>query len=315
MEKIGKQESYSLEEIDNIVENIDKRNPRIKLADFYDTELFTKEHIDHDIEDEESDTKEFTEQKKRLSPHQRERMKIAEFVEVSIPEAIKNLGWLGEKVKVIRPSKWDDYKRGIDNVIQMLPEEVVEDEKDLKCIGFSIDFTISEKSTIDKAFEVSLAIARGKVPSMQYFSTSIKTKDGEKDIKIRDFKIPRIIMSCPDEILNKSKNDLLNYEKNPDDEKSVEKAKDSALRYHFIRETLSQLEFFANLSDEVKNEAAGKIYRDSLEQFTKIIDEQGIDDEMIKEKTGRSKGLISAFDLEANDGQWLKILKYMAAQK
>jgi hypothetical protein len=315
MEKLKNQEILDLEAIDIAVEEINKRSPKIGLASFYDSGLFTKAHIDHDIKDVENKRREILEQKVNLSEYQKSRDKIAEFVEVSIPEAIRNLGWLGENVNVIRPSDWDDYFRGIDNVVQMLPDEIIEDENDLKCIGFSIDFTISEKSALDKVFEASLAIARGKVPSMQYFSADIKTKDGDKNIKLRDFKIPRIIMSCPDDVLNKSKNDLLNYEKNPDDENIKEKAKDCVLRYHFIKETLSQLEFFSDLSSKLGNTEAEKVYSESLEIFKELIEEQGIDEKLIKEKTGGVKGLIGAFDLEANNGQWIEILKVMAKNK
>ncbi len=317
MEKLKTQETLDLEMIETTVEEIKNRpeNRRIDPKDFYESGLFSKKLIDHDIEDVEVKQKEILNQKAGMSEYQKSRNKIAEFVEVSIPEAIRNLGWLGENVNVIRPSDWDDYFRGIDNVVQMFPDEIIEDENDLKCIGFSIDFTISEKSALDKVFEASLAIARGKVPSMQYFSADIKTKDGDKNIKLRDFKIPRIVMSCPDDVLNKSKNDLLNYEKNPDDENIKEKAKDCVLRYHFIKETLSQLVFFTELAEKLGNTAARDVYNSSLESFKMIVEEQGIDDDLIEEKTGKISGLVGNFDLEANHGQWIEILKVMAKNK
>ncbi len=65
-----------------------------------------------------------------------------------------------------------------------------------------------------------LAIAKGKVPSMKYFKTDIQTSKGPMEIKLKNFKLPKVIMSCPKEIMDQSKEDLLNFEINSDDEEA-----------------------------------------------------------------------------------------------
>lgn len=306
-------EEINLDEIRSIIEKRESlpENKRIDPNDFRNNEAFPINMIKGDLEEVEEKRKRILEQKSRLSKDQIDANTIANLVEVAVPEAIRNLGWLGDKVKVIRPSLYDDYFRGIDNIVQMLPEEKIEDEKDLKCMGFSIDFTISDEEAQKKAFEAMLAIARGKIPSIKYFSTDIMTKKGKRNVKIRDFQIPRIIMSCPHKILKESQDDLMNYEKNPNDDEAKDNAKDTTLRYYFIRESLSQLKFFADLAERMENNGAKKVYEDSLESFEKIIDEEGLDDKTLGEKVGKTSGLIGAFDLDANDGQLIKILKEM----
>ncbi len=236
--------------------------------------------------------------------------KVANYVEIAVPEAIRQLGWLGDNVKVIRTSEYDDLFNGVDSVVQMVPKSIVENVTDLKTIGFSIDFTISPEGAGIKAFNLAVSIAEGKIPLVKYFSTDIMTKEGiTKNVKIRDFKIPKIIMSCSNQVLRRSQADLLKFEENPGDAEAKENAQDTVLRYHFIRQTLKQLEFFIGVAKEFGNTGAESLYQGSLESFKGIIAGLGITNEVLNEKLSGIKGGTEDFDLHANNGQYIEWVK------
>lgn len=322
MEMERRSGELDLQEVISLIENIEKlpENERIdpnffrnvkKVVDGKEINEFPIKMIMEDLKKVEEKKEMILHQKQNLTEAEINANTVASFVETAVPEAIKKLGWLGDKIKVIRPSLYDDYFRGIDNIIQILPDEVVEDEKDIKCMGFSIDFTISDDAAKKKVFEAALAIAKGKVPSIKYFNTNIITKKGKQNVKIRDFPIPKIIISCPHKILEESQEDLLNFEKNPNDVDAKERAEDTKLKYYFIRECLTQLEFFAEVAKKFANINAEKVYLSSLESLRNIMDEQGIDDKLLDKKNGKILGLMNDFDLDANDGQLIQILSVM----
>jgi len=309
----GSQEST---ETASVIEKIDQKpeNQPIDPKDFVGVSFFDEEEVKRDIYlVEEKRNKILNE--KSTNPIQNDAHISANFVEVAVPEAIKELGWLGKKVKVIKPSLYDDFFRGIDNVIQILPDEEVRDQKWIRCIGFSMDFTIDKEAAKNKAIEEMIAIKKGKVPAMKYFKTDIMTTEGQMEIKLKNFKIPKVIMLCPKEIMDESKNDLLHFEINPDDEYARKKAEDCVFKYYFMKESLAQLEFFATLAGMVGNKAAEDTYKNSLESFRHILKEQGIDEDFLEKKVGRYSGLIGKdFDLEADSGKFLTILEALSKQ-
>lgn len=303
----------AIDRIENLPENkrIDPNFFRnvFKIVDGKEVKEFPVKMIMGDLEEVEKIRASILNRRKDLSEDQIKANVISNFVEAMVPEAIKKLGWLGEKIKSIRPSLYDDYCRGIDNILQILPDEVVESEKDIKCIGISIDFTISEGEANKKMGEALAKIAEGKVPLVKYFNTNIITKDGKQNVKIRDFPMPRIIITCPRKIILESQDDLLNFSNNPDDTEAKEKAKETKLKYYFIRECLTQLEFFVDVAKRLGKTNAEQVYLNSLGLFKDILDEQGIDKKLLDKKNGKVLGLMSNFDLDANDGQLEKLLK------
>jgi hypothetical protein len=294
----------------------DFRNSYIKLnVNGKEIDAFPLNMIKGDLEDVERMKKEIIDQKSQLSEFQINANTVANFVEMAVPEAIKNLGWLGEDVKVIRPSLYDDYFNGVDNIIQMSSNEILESGEKGKYIGLSIDFTISEDQSMGKVWDNALLIAQGKMSQVKYFSTDIKTKHGIENVKIRDLQLPKIIMSCPHKILSKSQEDLLNFEKDSSDNDTREKAKDTVLKYHFIKETISQLKFFAEIAKRFKNINAENSYNTSLNDFIELIREQGITDEILDEKVGDIQSLSSRIDLDASDSLYIRMLRDVVKSK
>jgi hypothetical protein len=247
--------------------------------------------------------------------HQKESDMAADFVETMIPQAIRELGWMGDSVRVINPSLYDDLYRGIDMAVQMMPDKVVEDERFVRCMGFSVDFTISHLEAKKKIFDEMVQIAQGKIPSMKYFMAKILTKAGPKEIKLKNFKMPKIIISCTGEVLEEAKEDFLAYEGDKDDLEVKEKASKNPLRYHFIREALAQMRFFIKLAGKVDNPRAREVYSANLVAFESAIKDQEIDEGELEQKLKNIPSLIGKeFDLDANGGQFILILKAFAKQ-
>ncbi len=268
---------------------------------------FPEAMVKGDLKDVEKKREMISKEETTLSEKDKQISKMANFIEVAVPEAIRKFGWLGENVKVIRPSLYDDYFRGIDNIVQVEPNKPIENEKDINCIGFSIDFTISEKAAVDKMFWLAVSLAKGKIPSVKYFSANIKTKEGtSKNVKIKDFQMPKVIMACPGRVNSESKGDLLNVEKNPNDQEAIAAAKDTTLRYYFIRETLTQLAFLSDTSKRLGNMDAAELYAKSLESFQQIMAEQGITQELLDQKLDGIKSLTQQVNY---DDQFLGFIK------
>jgi len=277
--------------------------------------LFTEEVVKNDLLAVEQKLTQIKKSMAELSDSQREANITADFVETMIPQAIKELGWLGDQVKVIHPSLYDDFFRGIDMAIQILPDKEIVDERDMRCLGFSIDFTISRKEAETKFFNEMISIVLGRIPAMKYFATKFRTKEGEKEIKLKDFKIPRVIMTCTGQALEEAKEDFLKFEDDNKNQAVIERVSNNPLRFHFINETLSQLRFFTVLAEKVGNFRARDIYENSLRAFEVAVSEIGFDSNTVIEKTRNIPSLISKnFDLDANNGQMLEIVKTMATQ-
>lgn len=289
--------SSILNEMSSVTENIEKKpgNQPISPTNFIGEKFYTKEEIERDL------------QLVARTKAGFEKSNIpAKFVEKALPDASRI--WFGKNVKIIVPSEFDDIFNGIDNVIQILPDKIVKNEKDIRCIGFSVDFTTSLVQGQNKMFEESLAIYNGKIPFMKYFMTDIATLDGVKEIKLKNFKLPRIIMSCPEEVMSQSQTDLFNFENNPDDISAKEEVNNSKLKFYYIREVLNQLTFFSELAKRLQKEEISSIYNKSLESFKHIMKEQGISEEIMQDKLGDTPSLGAGFDLDADEGRFIKLL-------
>lgn len=265
-------------------------NKRIDPTDFInattlDDQYISEKIIREDLHKVEIKKNKIEEQGDSLDPNQNRANLIANFVEIAIPESIKNLGWLGKNVKVIKPSLYDDYERGVDSILQMYPDEIIKSRKDLRTLGFSIDFTISDAQSEKKFFENGLAIARGNVSEVKYFSADVMTETGSRNVKIIDLPIPKIIIACPqNEMLAEAQKHLFEYIRSPKDENKKNEAKETTLKYYLIRETLNQLRCFKDLSIKFGNRQAEELYGGALDSFLSILKDSEIDNGILEEK-------------------------------
>lgn len=301
-------ERLDLSAVMDVIKIIKESNKRIDPNDFrnattLDGEPISINIIKEDLEKVELKKNRIVKQDEGLNPSQTRANLIANFVEVAIPESIKNLGWLGADITALDPSLYDDYERGIDSIL-LYQNEIITDRRDLKTLGLSMDFTISDMQYEKKFFENGLAIAKGGIPKVKYFGADVMTVDGMRKIKIIDMPIPKVIISCPqNELLAEAQKHLFEYVRSPKNENKIKDARETTLRYYFIREVLSQLRCFKDLSIKFENKQAEELYNRALESFINLLENNRIDEEVLEERlTGINP---PKFLLDDPDGKYM----------
>lgn len=320
----------------------DPENQRINPVDFIDystiirgreINLFPRAEVVADIKRVEELQKTLTRKYEKGGEQvdQKENDARAALVESMLPQLIRELEWLGNRVRVINSSLYDDYFNKIDGAVQLLPDREIRDERDIRCVGFSMDFTLSLQEAHKKMFEQAVFLCQGRLPRMKYFRTNIDTSAGPRTIMLRDFKMPRIILACSGKVIDDSVDDFAAYEEGKDDPNIKERLNDCDLKYYFIRETLSQLNLFKELigrfiametaegNDPVLIEKYRRmlaIYSDASEQLTGITDSLGYDTDSIREKIKHIPSPTDKFDLGTKEGkQLLDIVRIMSKQE
>ena len=283
----------SIDDIKSLVEQMESRpeNKRPNPVDFRG--LLSDIDIERDQNSVAKKNQKIEDDEKKLSDSQRETNIRSKFLEEFVPLAIRHYGWIGQenKVRIVRTSMYDDYFNGVDSFMQLLPTKIIDSAGDLKCLGFSVDFTTGEIRSGEKVELLAKKIYKGEKLMIKYFSTEIMTKKGPEVVKHLGFPLPNIIISCPSKIVIPVEKDFLDFANNPDNNELKGKIENSVLKYHFLRESLFQLEFFAELSEEFEKTDVALLYKNSLETFKKIIKEQDIDINFLNKKLHGISGL------------------------
>jgi len=260
--------------------------------------LFTDEEIDRDIAAVETQTSRHATEAVSLTNEQREIAVHANFVESVIPAAVRDFEWLGKKVKTILPSAYDDIFNSTDLIIQMFPKEVAETLEDMRCIGFSIDLTISKAEAREKFGKTLSDLAVKGLPKVKYFKSDVLVKDGDevinREVKLKNLKMPKIIVSCNGDVLEDAKEKFMSW---ADDESEENKSAltNCRLRYVVIQEIFMQLSFITSLAKEANFQDVHSVYEKSLDVFTKLMAEEGITTENIGEKSGVDSSFVKEF--------------------
>ena len=273
------------QEIEQLISRIENKpeNQRIDPRDFKDI-FDDPNEIENDIASSERLLERFKESTNALGEREKVMTVDANLVETMVPEAIKKLGWLGY-VKVIKPSLYDDFVRHIDTIVQIQEKEVAETIEDLRCLGFSIDFTISPTEARENVIKIAEEIARGYIPSAKYFKTEFKTKNGTESVKLKNFKMPRIVIACDKKMMEEAKSRFVEYIHHPEDDKKRKEAQECDMKFVFIYEAMVQIEYFGLIAKQVGNVAAERKHAEVLEAFKRIIAKQGIDIKTLQAKT------------------------------
>ena len=335
--------SVLMGDLARLIEKIesDPENARINPVDFIDYTViingkkvnkFPRAMVETDLAEVEYYKEKFAQGSGKDDPRYRSESTLrGALVESMLPLMIRELSWLGPQVKVIPTSLYDDYKRQIDSAIQLLPNREIKDEHDIRCVGFSIDFTTSLEESYRKVFYQALALYHGDIPSIKYFKTDIVTKEGVKTIMLPNFKVPRVVLSCSGDFVDDASEDFAAYEEGNRDPKLMKKLDDSDVKFYVIRETVAQLVFFGEvierfLKDEKAKgvEADGKmidqyqialdIYDNALFQFQEIIKSLGYNRKMVDEKIKHIPSPTNKFNLDTSAGEtfytWIRKTNY-----
>ncbi len=293
---------------DNRINPVDFRGIKV-MTTGGEISLFRDEEIVGDIKAVQKAEADFARKASNFGDKEVENFLKADFVENIIPAGIKDFNWLGEKVKTILPSTYDDIFNHVDLILQMLPKEVAEKPEDLKCVGFSVDLTVSPAEAREKFGNLMMSLARDGQSRVKYFKTEMKTTEGEKEIKLRNFKLPRVIVSCSGEVLNEIQEEFMRLTDDENDESAKEKIKDCRLKYVVIQEIFIQLKLISLIFGKDGIMDISISYGRALTAFTKLMAEQGITPENIGQKTGSNNGSISQIVGNDKIDQFAQIIK------
>ena len=230
---------------------------RIQLEDFRNAQYFQDSgEIDRDLAFIERKKAEFEGRETDSPPEVKKMHENARMIELLLPLAIKEYGWLGENTDVVYTSLYDDYVNGVDSVVQMMePDET-------RNLGMEIDFTSSEAEMEDKIKRIGASIQDGKITQVKYFD-SLATG------KLRNLKMPKIAFGAPMNDIIDFANTFLEARKDPGSEALRKAAANHPLKHKFLKYSAGQLQEFGRIAAEAGNIQLALLHHNVLETMKK----------------------------------------------
>lgn len=223
-----------LEEIESVAEEITRL--RINPIDFKDHPSFNEDEINDDLNHCREKELRIVEQKKEFTPEQLAETEHGLRAEYAFRHAIQDFGWLSNKVNMIVASQFDDYFRGIDSIAQ-----IDIGPGNLENIGFALDFSTSLEDLGHKLAQTFDSIDNGYTPTVKYF-------DSEKTGKIKNFRVPRIVVGAGKDTFHRLSEYGKELSSNPltmTESKKQEMINDS-FKHILIGEIIAQLSIYCN---------------------------------------------------------------------
>lgn len=187
---------------------------------------------------------------------------MAKVFEMIVSQQIESSNWLGETAMTIQASKYDDYRNGVDTIVEF------DEEEGATHLALAIDVTTSGE--LAKKFDrIKDEIDAGRLTRVKYFISEGLDVRGEKS------NIPRVVIGADREKII----DLI--------DKWVKKD-NKALSQHVIQavvleEIITQLEVFAKYAEEVKQTNAAEAYKKALAILIGIRKEKELSPELLAE--------------------------------
>ena len=120
---------------------------------------------------------------KQNSPEENEIKKLAELFEMLLAQLVELENWLGEDVFITETSEFDDFRAGIDAVVEILRDGA------FSHVGLAIDVTFSEKQLEKKLERIRDEIDYYELPKVKYFISQGGDFKGELS------NIPRVVVA------------------------------------------------------------------------------------------------------------------------
>lgn len=176
--------------------------------------------------------------------------KVATIIERGIAYGVSELEWYGKGINMEPASEFDDVKRGVDDVV-----EIVKNEDESTFMGLGIDVTyrgLLSQEYKDKVFKLLQFIRNGQ-------KTKIKYHKNHAGKMMKEFAVPKIILSFN---INDVK-DMANLIKNIHDPKVKEEFKNSQQKFDVMNQLIIQCELLSLFAEESQN--------DIFRQYTDIV--------------------------------------------
>ncbi len=229
-------------DVETMTEEIERK--RVDPEEFRGHPFYTEAEIDQDI-DKSAKLHDIFEQKRQThTEEQKAQFERGIAAEFSLRHAIENYGWLGENVNMIIASQYDDYVRGIDSIAQIIlgPER-------FEHLGFAIDFATGTEDVGNKLRRTFDSIDNGYTPSVKYFNS-------ERTGKLKNFKVPRLVIGAGRESLEKLANLSMEIMNGSGIAESVkDEIRQDPFRFVLFGEIEAQLSVFINRFTKVIEKA------------------------------------------------------------
>lgn len=227
----------------------------IQEESFSDT--YEKETIQHHIEAVKALEGKFREQSQlpheNNPTHKNEEVKhYGDILEAIVFDMIKRCEWFGNGVRPVKTSKFDDYKNGVDILVDL--------EHSRKPLALAIDVTFGFKGMQKKVADIISKIDEGKLSFVRYY----RSEDGSFEGKVNN--IARVVVGVEMDAVQKMAEYWIRNE-------------DQKLRDHYaqtliLSEIAIQLREYARYARRKGNNHAAQVYEADLEKIETILAEK-----------------------------------------
>lgn len=194
--------------------------------------------------------------KKEETPQSIELKRIADMFEALVLWNSEQADWLGSRATTIKTSQYDDYKNGVDMVVEF------REERSASYLGLAADVTFSsDKTVIARKFAILRdQIKKGTLAQVKYFHSDRTHFDGQ-------------LSKLPEVVIGVSKSMVLELAH------LWAEGKHNALADHrvgvmILRQIEAQLNVFAKYAESVNQKEAARIYSDRLQLIRGILAEK-----------------------------------------
>ncbi|MEK7140762.1 MAG: hypothetical protein AAB815_03180 [Patescibacteria group bacterium] len=185
-----------------------------------------------------------------------EQKRVADLFEALVLWNSEQAEWLGSRATTIKTSEYDDYKNGVDMVVEF------REERSASYLGLAADVTFSSDGAVIAKKFASLReqIKRGTLAQVKYFHSDHTHFDGQ-------------LSKLPEVVIGVSKGMVLDLARLWTDGKHQDLA-NHKVGIMFLRQIEAQLRVFAEYAESMHQTEVARIYADRLALIQEILAEK-----------------------------------------
>lgn len=254
-------EGPQLERID--IERIhEKASAFIEGARIQETEFinpYGEETVARDLKTVEIAERHFEDDR---DPYRKELKMIADIFEAVVIQRGELSNWFGQEAVTFKTSKYDDYKNGVDAIIEFRQDE----PRSASYLGFAVDVTFNADSTKKlERIKDFIDIDNERLAVVKYFHSEHMNIHGQLS------KLPKVIIGAERATVEELA-ELWIGNKN----KALEEHR---VQIMILTQMKEQLEVFALYAESMKKTDIARIHREGLAIISKILDSK---EELVK---------------------------------
>jgi hypothetical protein len=194
------------------------------------------------------------------SPERARLKKIATILEAILVEGIAKYDWLGKKIKILPPSKFDELCRGVDAIVELAQDDEV---NEFLALGIDVSYRAVEGDLFEEKIERLLKdIDEQHLTQLKYF------KDNQGNA-MEGMYVPKVVVSVD----GKTAENLVSlWERRKTDEGKTE-FKNATIAVDIIGQIAEQCKLFAAYARTKGVEEIATKYDEAFELLLKISEE------------------------------------------